>query len=354
MSSGGASGWSSAEGQDEFLRLLLRTTPDAVIVTDAAGSVLLINRAAERMFACTGDEVLGQDAERLIPGAWNDLPALQPGGCSAGQVASAEFRRTIRARRGDGSGFPAELAMSGGRVEGRPVWIGWVRELTRRVGWDDRLRPPRGEIDRIVAARTADLRAANRRLEQLARVDALTRIANRRAFDEALAREVHRAGRAAAPVALILCDIDRFKSFNDHYGHLAGDACLRRVAGAIGGLFARGADVTARFGGEEFAVLLPGTGLGDAMRMAESMRARIRRLELPPAPAACLTVSAGVASLVPTGARDMRQLLRAADRALYRAKRAGRDRVLAATVRDAQAGPAPEAVRAAPGRTSSP
>jgi diguanylate cyclase (GGDEF)-like protein/PAS domain S-box-containing protein len=161
--------------------------------------------------------------------------------------------------------------------------------------------------------------------------DGLTGIANRRHFDVALDRELRRAQRNNGELSLLLMDIDSFKAYNDHFGHQQGDACLMLVAEAFAAMLQRPADLAARYGGEEFAAILPDTDLAQALRHAEAIRSRIASLEVTHAPAAhkpYVTLSIGVASYSSTGLADAEALLGAADRALYAAKRSGRDRVM--------------------------
>ncbi|SFU52944.1 diguanylate cyclase domain-containing protein [Pseudoduganella namucuonensis] len=161
-------------------------------------------------------------------------------------------------------------------------------------------------------------------------VDGLTGIANRRHFDVALQRELGRAQRHGGELSLLLMDIDSFKAYNDHFGHQQGDACLTMVAEAFAGKLQRSADLAARYGGEEFAAILPDTGPEQARQHAEAIRACIAALEITHAPAAVrphVTMSIGVASFDKDRLADAESLLRAADQALYAAKRAGRDRV---------------------------
>lgn len=169
----------------------------------------------------------------------------------------------------------------------------------------------------------------NRRLAQMAAIDGLTGIANRRRFDEALKSEWRRCRRAQAPLSLLMMDVDFFKKYNDLYGHPAGDACLQAVARAVAAGIARPGDLAARYGGEEFAALLPQTGYDGARNLAEHIRANLRDLALPhPATeSGHVTVSIGIATMVPTTQPDDEAaILKAADAALYRAKRNGRDR----------------------------
>lgn len=180
------------------------------------------------------------------------------------------------------------------------------------------------------------LRGSHRRLEQayqelegLACFDGLTGVANRRHFDDRLAAECRRAQREATPLSLVMIDIDFFKDFNDRYGHLAGDDCLRRVAATMKGNARRPTDIVARYGGEEFAVVLPGADAAGAARLAESIRRSVEQLGIDHAGstvASVVTVSLGAATLtLPIDESSTAWLLRAADQALYDAKRRGRN-----------------------------
>jgi diguanylate cyclase (GGDEF)-like protein len=162
-------------------------------------------------------------------------------------------------------------------------------------------------------------------VERLATRDSLTGLANRRLFDESLSREAARSQRLGAPLSLLVFDIDHFKQVNDSYGHQTGDRVLREVAAALV-TNTKGFDVAARYGGDEFVVLLPGCKLDDAQRVAQRVQREIAR-QVGDAP---VTVSAGVATM-PDNAHDSERLIAAADAALYEAKRTGRDRVTAST-----------------------
>jgi diguanylate cyclase (GGDEF)-like protein len=161
-------------------------------------------------------------------------------------------------------------------------------------------------------------------------VDALTAVPNRRRFDELLESEWKRAVRAKSGLAVAMVDIDRFKAFNDSYGHQKGDDCLRQVAATLADGLPRSGDAIARYGGEEFAVILPHTDLEGARQVAEALRRRILSLELPNQASelgGIVTVSCGVAAAEPADGGDPQGLLTRADRALYQAKRGGRNRV---------------------------
>ncbi|WLI91429.1 diguanylate cyclase [Massilia sp. R2A-15] len=162
-------------------------------------------------------------------------------------------------------------------------------------------------------------------------VDGLTGIANRRYFDVALDRELRRAQRLGGALSLLMMDIDSFKAYNDHFGHQQGDGCLTAVAQALAAMLKRPADVAARYGGEEFAAILPDTTAEQARVHAESIRAHVAALGLPHSPAAArahVTLSIGVASYDKERLNTAAGLIEAADKGLYAAKRAGRDRVV--------------------------
>jgi diguanylate cyclase (GGDEF)-like protein len=162
-------------------------------------------------------------------------------------------------------------------------------------------------------------------------VDGLTGIANRRYFDVALDRELRRAQRAKGALSLLLIDIDSFKAYNDHFGHQQGDACLSTVAQALAAKLKRPADVAARYGGEEFAAILPDTSLEQARLHANTIREHVAGLALPHAPSAhwpMVTLSIGVASFDRDRLHEVPALIEAADKALYAAKRGGRNRVV--------------------------
>jgi diguanylate cyclase (GGDEF)-like protein len=178
---------------------------------------------------------------------------------------------------------------------------------------------------------SAELSAANRALERMSRQDGLTELANRRYFDTFLSDEMSRARRSKQELSLALCDVDFFKAYNDHYGHQAGDECLRQVARVLQAACRRPADLAARYGGEEFALVLPETAAGGAAQVAESVRAAIDQLEIAHEQSAIarhVTVSIGVAGLLPAMDADPERLIAAADQALFQAKKLGRNRVV--------------------------
>jgi len=173
------------------------------------------------------------------------------------------------------------------------------------------------------------LELTNRQLEQLVSIDGLTQIANRRCFDTVLQQEWYRLAREQAPLVLILCDIDFFKLYNDTYGHLAGDECLRRVGKILHTTIRRPADMAARYGGEEFALILPNTHLEGAIHVVEMIQANLAKAAIAHAGSqvsTVVTLSMGLAGTIPTPGNTPIDLIAQADQALYQSKSAGRNR----------------------------
>ncbi len=171
----------------------------------------------------------------------------------------------------------------------------------------------------------------NQKLGQLVNIDSLTQLANRYRLDEFLTKEWYRRRRDNSALSLIICDIDYFKLYNDRFGHLAGDECLKQVAQVISQGVRRPADLAARYGGEEFAIILPQTPAQNALKVAERIRLNVKKLQLPhPSSLAgdCVSLSLGISCIVPNSNCTEQQLLSAADKALYEAKKQGRDRAI--------------------------
>ena len=182
------------------------------------------------------------------------------------------------------------------------------------------------EISIRHAALHRQLQEANQELERVSNTDSLTQIANRRRFDRRFEQEWQRLQREQQPLALILCDIDYFKKFNDTYGHAAGDACLVAVAQALQHCLKRPADFLARYGGEEFVVILPNTQLAGAIEVVQQMQRAIATLSVTHRHPDAVTLSYGLAALLPAPTTTPATLFAQADQALYRAKATGRDR----------------------------
>ncbi len=176
------------------------------------------------------------------------------------------------------------------------------------------------------------LEEANRTLSMMARLDGLTQIANRRCFDETIAREWSRLLRSQKPLALVLIDIDYFKKYNDCYGHQAGDECLIKVAKALEAAVSRPSDLVARYGGEEFVLLLPEIDIDGAQHLGERAADKIRELQIAHEKsnvANIVTLSMGAATLLPNPLSSPEELIAKADQALYQAKETGRNRLIA-------------------------
>jgi two-component system chemotaxis family response regulator WspR len=211
-------------------------------------------------------------------------------------------------------------------------------ELLARVRYHTQAflhRQQRDEAYRALRQSQQDLLEANLELQRLMNADGLTGLNNRRRFDEYAAAEWRRAVREQTEFALVLADIDEFKRYNDTYGHLSGDEALKRVAGAILSSCGRPADLAARFGGEEFVVVLPGTPLEGAEHVAEVIHRAVRDLAIPHAGSSVqpyVTVSIGVAACTPSADASLIDLLARADESLYAAKKAGRNCTTAGTL----------------------
>jgi diguanylate cyclase (GGDEF)-like protein len=216
------------------------------------------------------------------------------------------------------------------------------------AGGDDYLTKPVDEtilaakmsaMQRIAAMRhrlisvSHDLELANDELQKLANADGLTGLANRRIIDEYLEKETARSIRSEHPIAVIMIDIDNFKLYNDNYGHIAGDSCLKKVAKVLKNSVRRPEDLVGRYGGEEFCVILPNTDLTGATFVAERIRSEVEERNIPHAKSTIgnvVTLSVGVSSRVPGSKSTATQLLSDADKALYKAKEAGKNQVVKA------------------------
>jgi diguanylate cyclase (GGDEF)-like protein len=204
----------------------------------------------------------------------------------------------------------------------------YSKSLEQKV--EERTEDLQREIDRRIAAQTA-LHQANEELQRIAYLDGLTHIPNRRQFDERLLQEWQRMSRQGAPLSIVLCDVDFFKQFNDTYGHQIGDECLQYIAKAIADSARRAGDLAARYGGEEFVAILPDTDASGAQAVARSIQTRVKTLAIPHVSSLIsdrVTLSMGVATIVPSKSTTPAQLMAAVDRALYRAKVSGRDRLV--------------------------
>jgi diguanylate cyclase (GGDEF)-like protein/PAS domain S-box-containing protein len=219
------------------------------------------------------------------------------------------------------------------QIKQEVFWDGVVMDISDRKQTEALRANYQLILENQVQARTIELCIANKELERLARLDGLTQLANRRAFDLCLEEEWLRHAREQKRMSVIIGDVDCFKSYNDHYGHIQGDVCLQRVARAIAGVIKRPSDLVARYGGEEFVILLPNTDEKGAAEVAEQVHGAIMLLGLAHDASIVhpyVTMSFGVATGIPNPhslRSSPKSLLELADQALYQSKTLGRDRI---------------------------
>jgi diguanylate cyclase (GGDEF)-like protein/PAS domain S-box-containing protein len=316
----------------EYLNLLrsaIATINNGIVITDATGDdypIVYVNAGFEKMTGYSFEEVVGKNC-RFLQGEDRDQEAL-------GEIRQAlQLKKqccvTLRNYRRDGRLFWNEISLSPiCDPEGQVVYyIAIQTDVTDRKRAEEELQRSQAAMGQM----NRELYRLNDRLNRLANLDGLTEVANRRCFDERLQQEWQRLTREKQPISLILGDIDYFKRYNDTYGHLDGDDCLRSVARAMSGCIHRSADLVARCGGEEFAVILPNTPLEGVLRVAENVRAAIEALQIPHQASDAnnyVTMSLGVATIIPTPKQEAKELIATADRALFRAKALGRNRVV--------------------------
>ena len=331
---------------------LLDHIPIGVFILDGGYKIVCWNRQMMEWTGTPPADVVGEDIRVLYPHLNSPMYRLRieeviEGGLPT--IFSAQLHKGAVIPMNDEAGQPRAQ-----HVTVRPIpapgggrWALFaVQDVTDLVG---RIRDVRAmhtralkEIEERKKAESA-LRVEKEKAEKLAERlrylshrDGLTGVANRRYFDETLEREWRRSQREDDPISMILFDLDSFKAYNDNYGHLEGDECLRKVGAAAGGQLMRPTDFLARYGGEEFAVVLPGSDEEGAVTVAERLRAAVQELAIPHffslTGLDVATISVGVATARPK-ADDGSQpgsLIGAADAALYEAKRQGRNRVVAA------------------------
>jgi len=290
---------------ESVYRVLAEQASDVLIHIGPDGLATYVSPSVERILGYRPEQVIGTDTLWLL--AEQDRPALVEGAARLQKGEIAQLRHQVRLLRADGT----------------TVWV----EGSSVVAED-------GSGSMILVMRDiADRKHLEEELAALALQDGLTGLANRRSFDQTLDREWRRTVREMSQLSLLLLDLDHFKQFNDEYGHQAGDDCLRSVAAAARSALTRPGDVACRYGGEELAVILSGTGADGAIEIAERVRHAIQALQIPHlgnSGAPVVTVSIGVATALARVGGTMRMpegLLQAADHALYRAKSEGRNRI---------------------------
>jgi len=291
-------------------RLLAESSNDLIVKLGSERQRLYVSPACRALFGYEPEELLGRDPLEIVHpddrSRW-----IRNYGASENDI-DEDASETYRIIRKDGTVIWVEANRH--RLVADGGFVVTIRDVTQREVAEQRLAE------------------TNRQLQTIADHDALTGLANRRCFDLALAAEVRRAQRDGTTLSVVMIDVDRFKAFNDRYGHPAGDRCLRKVAAALKDVPGRPGDLAARYGGEEMVIVLPNTPLTGALTVAEQVRCSVRALALAHEgnTAGIVTISLGVASLSKGGAIGTASaLIEAADRALYAAKEGGRDIVRA-------------------------
>jgi diguanylate cyclase (GGDEF)-like protein/PAS domain S-box-containing protein len=295
----------------ERYQLLADNSRDIVVLVNLEGRRLYASPAVHDVLGWTSEEWTNQQASDFM--YWEDLGPFQR---LLKEMLHGEDHRTFRYRTRHKNGqylwMEASIRTLASETSGEPsAFVANVRDITERVDSERKLAE------------------AHEHVQQQAQRDSLTQLANRRRFDEALEREWRRGRRTGNPLALLMIDIDHFKTVNDTYGHRAGDQCLQTLAAILQRVARRPSDVVARYGGEEFTVLLPDVDLAAAMVMADVLCLHVREqlFDAGVGRSLALTVSVGVAAQVPDKNSRADALVEAADRALYAAKQAGRDRI---------------------------
>jgi diguanylate cyclase (GGDEF)-like protein/PAS domain S-box-containing protein len=291
-------------------RLLAETSRDIILLSDLEGRCMYVSPAVTEILGWSPERLVSKTYEELVhPDDLENIVSLMDTG-RIGKSRSGVFR----CRRLDGTYRWIETTIGPYQDANQNQTAGLVsvmRDVSRRVAAEE------------------ELKAAYETARALATVDGLTGIANRRRLDEVLDQECRRAGRDGSEISFLLFDVDHFKAYNDIYGHLAGDDCLRQIAKAAQEIIKRPADLIARFGGEEFAVILPSTSaegcreIAEEIRLAITMKALLHRGN----PAGIVTVSLGCATMIPNDVISSTCLIEGADQALYKAKSSGRNRV---------------------------
>lgn len=297
---------------------------EGLYVIDRGGEVTFVNEEAVRLLGWSREELNEQGVHELIHYRKADGAPLPVAECHIHNVAQTGklyvSSDEVFVRR-DGTVFPVSVVVSPIVEDGRIV-----RSVTafRDIS----------EIKQIEAEREKlifELRQAEVMLRQLSRTDGLTGLKNRRTFDELLYEEWRRGIRGHYPLSLMMVDVDFFKKYNDRHGHLRGDECLKLLAAVLKKVAQRPGDVVARFGGEEFVILLPQVDMNDTVAIAERIRSQVEALKFPNESSEIggyLTISIGVSSFIPSDKLSATDLIQQADEALYQAKEAGRNRVV--------------------------
>lgn len=317
---------------------LLDTALDGIITINRHGTIQAINSSALKMFGYNKSELVGKNINKVVTSNIHDAHDNYLANVTDSNKRSAvDSIREIEGKKKNGTLFPLDLALSQMKIENETFYTGILRDASERKRIIKAMEEYKEHLEVEVEKRTQDLSAANKKLEKLANLDGLTEIPNRRVFDNVIKRELSRAIRNHSSLSLLLCDVDYFKNYNDTYGHLAGDECLKKIARTIQQLFQRAGDVVARYGGEEFAVILPNVLNPGLQQVTEQIREAIWALNivhLSPNGTGRVTISVGAVSVTPNKDMSENQIIQYADDALYEAKQKGRNTVHCLNIND--------------------
>lgn len=312
------------------LEIILESMSEGILEVTAEQRIVYVNPAAVSLFGIPEEKLLGMNFIDLFgPAERATMEGLLDKMYSWSLTIADESPLCLNSRLVSMSSAPF--------YDGQQKAIVILNDVTERKKAEEELRLAKSaaELANEELARANDqLETLNKELQKLTLIDGLTGIGNRRYFDQVLEREWRRCQRVRDPISLVLADIDYFKDYNDQYGHLMGDDCLRKVASQLEGCARRPGDLAARYGGEELALVLPGTPLEQAAGLAERARKEILSLKIPHKSSSVsdfVTVSIGVGTMVPDAESSPQRLIATVDRALYRAKQTGRNRTYLST-----------------------
>ncbi|GMK39158.1 hypothetical protein PCCS19_22120 [Paenibacillus sp. CCS19] len=297
---------------EEQYRKMFELSPNAICLIDENGKIVFVNDKAVELFeADSYSSLVGVEKFDIIAPAFREESKARFQSIFSREYSGLTYENHFVTLQGHV--FVAEVSVTCVQFDGELVALAHIQDISKRKEEEEQLQE------------------TNRWLKELSTIDGLTGISNRRHFEEMLKQEWTDSAEYATPCSVILFDIDYFKRFNDTYGHQGGDACLRNIASSIQTLMKRPDDVFARYGGEEFVILLPQTNANEALLLAERIEQLVTTLGIPHAASKVsdhVTVSIGVATMTAVPGLKRRDLIEQADRALYQAKLAGRNRIV--------------------------
>jgi len=313
--------------EPEVFRHAMYVAPTPMLLVRGNGAIMAVNQASELLFGYSADEMLGQPVELLVPPGLGDIHAeLRSTFGENPEPRPMGSQRDLHAISKEGTKIPVEIGLSPIHTARGLLVLCIVIDLSLRKRMEEDLT----DLAELLEER-------NEELQRMVATDPLTSLRTRRTFIRSLESSVQAAVRYARPLSVLILDVDRFKAYNDQYGHLAGDEVLKQV-GAILQSVARRSDIVARIGGEEIGIILPETDEEGALTLGERFRRAIESYDWPLRP---ITASLGATTITFDQALprpetpDLPTILRAADRALYWSKNEGRNRVTHASQLDA-------------------